>query len=155
MASKPRSMEYASRVLFTGMLTFLFSFAIEASGNDIPYRHYSIQDGLPHENVSAIEQTPDGRIWVGTSAGLSFNTGRQFKAVRFLGAIGTVNVREIEPTENNEVWVATNHQGIWKARFEHAKKTIRTTFERTCSKTHRKKRFIICVYPGRALGCIS
>lgn len=122
MESILRSMEYISRILLIGIVVVLFSFVLEASANDIPYRHYSIQDGLPHENISTIEQTPDGRMWVGTSAGLAFNTGRQFKAVRFLGAIGTVNVREIEPTSYNEVWVATNHQGIWKARFEHAKR---------------------------------
>ena len=119
--SVTRFMEDVSRIVRAGILALLLPFLLEANANDIPYRHYSIQDGLPHENVSSIEQTPDGRIWVGTSAGLAFNTGRQFKAVKFLGAIGTVNVQAIEPTENNEVWVATNHQGIWKARFEHAK----------------------------------
>ena len=99
----------------------LLVFVCDIYANDIPYRHYSIQDGLPHENISSLEQTPDGRLWVGTSAGLAFHTGLQFKAVRFLGVRGTVNITEIEPTSNNEVWVSTNHQGIWKARFEHAK----------------------------------
>ena len=122
MVSRPRYISPAlssiTRVAFTA---FILLFVVDVYANDIPYRHYSIQDGLPHENVSAIEQTPDGRLWVGTSAGLAFHTGLKFNAVRFLGATGTVNVTEIEPTANNEVWVSTNHQGIWKARFEHAK----------------------------------
>lgn len=122
MESILRSMKTVSHTLLLGILIALFASAPDAHANDIPYRQYSIQDGLPHENISTIEQTPDGRIWVGTSAGLAFNTGRQFNGVRFLGAIGTVNIKEIEPTSSNEVWVATNHQGIWKVRFEHAKR---------------------------------
>ena len=110
---------------FFGLFALCFLLLSSASANDIPYRQYSLQDGLPHENISSIEQTPDGRIWVGTSAGLAFHTGLQFTSVRFLGSLGTVNVLEIEPTDNNEVWVATHHQGIWKVRFEHAKQPFK------------------------------
>ena len=121
MESIPRSMIKVSYLLIYGILTALAASTPDVHANDIPYRHYSIQDGLPHENISTIEQTPDGRIWVGSSAGLAFNTGRQFHEVRFLEALGTVNIQEIEPTTNNEVWVSTQHQGIWKVRFDHAK----------------------------------
>ena len=122
MVSRPRYTHYMLKIVMSKMLIlWILFFAVNANANDIPYRHYSIQDGLPHENVSAIEQTPDGRLWVGTSAGLAYHTGIKFTPVRFLEAAGTVNITEIEPTKDNEVWVSTSHQGIWKARYEHAK----------------------------------
>ena len=99
------------------MLMFL---VVEAQANSIPYRLYTISDGLPHENIQTLEQTPDGRLWVGTSAGLSFYTGSGFIPVRFLNAPSTVNILEIEPLENDDVWVATHELGIWQVRYQHA-----------------------------------
>ncbi len=93
---------------------------MEAQGNSIPYRLYTISDGLSHENIQNLEQTPDGRLWVGTSAGLSFYTGAGFVPVRFIDANSTVNVLEIEPLENDDVWVATRQLGIWQVRYHHA-----------------------------------
>ncbi len=88
--------------------------------NSIPYNLYTISDGLPHENISTIAQTPDGRLWIGTSAGLSYYTGKNFVEVRFLEALGTVNITEVAPIRDDEVWVSTNHQGLWRVRHQHA-----------------------------------
>lgn len=93
---------------------------IEAQANNIPYTLYRISDGLPHENIQTIEQTPDGRLWVGTSAGLSFYTGSGFTPVRFLDASSTADILEIEPLGNDDIWVATNELGVWQVRYQHA-----------------------------------
>ncbi len=111
---------YSYITLGLGVLCFAMLFTTTAEANSIPYRLYTISDGLPHENIQTIEQTPDGRLWVGTSAGLSFYTGTGFIPVRFLNARSTVNIREIVPLENDDVWVATNQVGIWQVRYQHA-----------------------------------
>lgn len=97
------------------MLFFGTSYA-----NSIPYHLYRISDGLPHENISTIAQSPDGRLWVGTSAGLSYYTGKSFVNVHFLEARGTVNITEVAAIKNDEVWISTNHQGLWRVRHQHA-----------------------------------
>lgn len=103
-------------------MALLLVFAMPANllANSIPYRLYTISDGLPHENIQTIEQTPDGRLWVGTSAGLSFYTGSGFEPVRFLDASSTVNVLEVVPLRNDDVWVATHQLGIWQVRYQNA-----------------------------------
>ena len=102
------------------MFWFMLLSVMEANANNMPYRLYTIADGLPHENIQTLEQTPDGRLWVGTSAGLSFYTGSGFMPVRFLTAPSTVNVLEIEPLDNDDVWVATHQLGVWQVRYQHA-----------------------------------
>lgn len=102
-------------VLFTA-----YVMPLQVLASSIPYRLYTISDGLQHENIQTIEQTPDGRLWVGTSAGLSFYTGTGFVPVRFLDASSTVNILEIVPLGNDDVWVATHQLGIWQVRYQNA-----------------------------------
>ena len=111
---------YSACTIVMGILLSMLLFLQAAQANSIPYRLYTISDGLPHENIQTLEQTPDGRLWVGTSAGLSFYTGAGFVPVRFLNVSSTVNIREIEPLENDDVWVATHQLGIWQVRYQHA-----------------------------------
>ena len=108
----------STRLLIITVLGLLFT--VRAGANNIPYRHYSIAEGLPHENIKSIAQTADGRLWVGTSAGLSFYDGQGFQTVHFADAIGTVNVLEVQSVGREEVWVSTNHQGIWKVNNRRA-----------------------------------
>lgn len=99
---------------------FLLLGITEVKANSIPYRLFTISDGLPHENIQTIAQTPDGRLWVGTSAGLSYYTGAGFVPVRFSNTRSTVNVHEVQPLENDEVWVATHQLGVWQIRYNQA-----------------------------------
>lgn len=122
-ASNPRKLLLYMMCSLVSLLSF--PFVQQAQANSIPYRLYTIADGLPHENIQAIEQTPDGRLWVGTSAGLSYYTGSNFIPVRFLEARSTVNILEIEPLQNDDVWVATEQLGVWQVRYQHAVQPIK------------------------------
>jgi signal transduction histidine kinase/ligand-binding sensor domain-containing protein len=50
--------------------------------NNLPFQYtrqvWHIQDGLPEETVQAIQQTPDGYLWIGTTGGLSRFDGSRF-----------------------------------------------------------------------------
>ncbi len=84
-----------------------------SAGSRVPFRHYSIPEGLPHENVRALAQTVDGRLWIGTSAGLSVFNGVQFVDIDFAGLARPASVYELEPMPDGGVWVATVSQGVW------------------------------------------
>jgi len=48
--------------------------------NDLPFQYtrqvWHIQDGLPEETVQAVQQTPDGYLWIGTTADFRASTDR-------------------------------------------------------------------------------
>lgn len=120
MVTNTRNCPHVRFMLSWMSILFCMLCAGTSYANSIPYHLYTISDGLPHENISTIAQTPDGRLWIGTSAGLSYFTGKSFVNVRFLEARGTVNITEVAPIKNDEVWVSTNHQGLWRVRHQHA-----------------------------------
>ncbi|HJZ66723.1 MAG TPA: two-component regulator propeller domain-containing protein [Blastocatellia bacterium] len=59
-------------VLVTQLLiTTLFLCARTLFAQQLPVRHYNVEDGLGHSIVGAIYQDSKGYIWFGTADGLS------------------------------------------------------------------------------------
>jgi signal transduction histidine kinase/ligand-binding sensor domain-containing protein len=52
-----------------------------AGGEDFQIRSWHVEDGLPDGNVTALAQTPDGCLWVGTQAGLVRFDGAEFTRI--------------------------------------------------------------------------
>ena len=48
---------------------------------DVGVRHFGSEHGLPDEGIYVIDQTPDGRLWVGTRSGLAYFDGSGFRTV--------------------------------------------------------------------------
>jgi ligand-binding sensor domain-containing protein len=69
--------------LFSTMrLVLLWCFlvtVIHTRGQDVPYRIYTIQDGLAQMTVSALLLDQRGFIWIGTRNGLNRYDGEKFK----------------------------------------------------------------------------
>jgi ligand-binding sensor domain-containing protein/signal transduction histidine kinase len=76
----------AGRRIGWGCLALLLTAASVAprarAANDLPFQYtrqvWHIQDGLPEETVQAMQQTPDGYLWIGTTGGLSRFDGSRF-----------------------------------------------------------------------------
>ncbi len=47
-------------------------------GKDGGFRHFGLTDGLPANDVKVIREGPDGRVWLGTDAGLAVWDGGKF-----------------------------------------------------------------------------
>ncbi|HKL88904.1 MAG TPA: two-component regulator propeller domain-containing protein, partial [Salinibacter sp.] len=77
-----------------------------ASAQDtLPFRHFSTHDGLPHESITALAQTPDGLLWVGTKTGLAIYDGRRFAPVHFPDSLRSAGVIDVQPMPDGSAWV--------------------------------------------------
>jgi ligand-binding sensor domain-containing protein/signal transduction histidine kinase len=81
---------------------------------DYSHRVWRTEDGLPHNGVRAIAQTPDGYLWLGTTEGLA-----RFDGVRFLifdrsntPALTDNSILSIEVAPDGSLWVGTEGGGL-------------------------------------------
>ncbi|MGL5892511.1 MAG: ligand-binding sensor domain-containing protein, partial [Bacteroidia bacterium] len=61
------------------MLILLFLFGGQLSAQQYNFQHYSVENGLPHSQISTIFQDSSGYIWVGTEGGASRFDGKTFE----------------------------------------------------------------------------
>jgi len=73
------------------------------------WKKFTHIDGLVGNHVTALHQTPDGFLWIGTSQGVSRYNGEEF--VNFTTNIGLVGnyVYDIISDASGSVWFATNN----------------------------------------------
>ena len=82
------------------------------------YDRWTIEDGLPHNAVRAVAQTPDGYLWLGTNGGLVRFDGARFK--KFSGVddgaplLGQVLVLHVG--RGGALWVGTASGGLTVVR---------------------------------------
>lgn len=68
-----------------------------ARADEVPYRHFTTLDGLPHESVTALAQTPSGLLWVGTRDGLAVYDGREFRTIPLPDSIAAGPITGLQP----------------------------------------------------------
>ncbi|MEF8940604.1 MAG: ATP-binding protein [Salinivenus sp.] len=83
--------------------------------DELPYRRYTVADGLPNEDVYALAQADDGRLYVGTPGGLSVYNGQQFRPVEIPDSIGAAQVDHIV-ADGRSVWAGTSNGRVLKVR---------------------------------------
>ncbi|MGH7952075.1 MAG: ligand-binding sensor domain-containing protein, partial [Limisphaerales bacterium] len=73
-------------------------------------------DGLPSDSVTAIIQTSDDFLWVGTSAGLVHFDGVKFTEVKLAASSTnkTVAVTALCEDSNDHLWVGTQQNGLFE-----------------------------------------
>ncbi len=79
---------------------------------------WTTRDGLPHNLIHAIAQTPDGYLWFGTWEGLVRFNGREFKVYdrARVPELRDNGVRAIEVGRDGVLWVGTSRGGL--ARYD-------------------------------------
>lgn len=71
---------------------------------------YSNAEGLLSGEANDIEQTKDGKLWIGTYAGLFKYDGSKFKLFRDVPSVRNVNCLYVD--EEGRLWIGTNDDGI-------------------------------------------
>ena len=83
------------------------------------WRHdqWSEVDGLPQSSVTSILPTDDGRLWVGTFAGLAVFDGQQATPVEPPpGGRRPLRVTALAHGADGRLWVGTEREGLWSLR---------------------------------------
>lgn len=101
-------------LLLFGTIRAARSSAFLAGEENYVYRQWQTADGLPQNSVTAIAQTPDHYIWVGTFNGLARFDGISFKTynVRTVPALRSDSVVALLVTSKGDLWISTEAGGI-------------------------------------------
>lgn len=84
------------------------------------FRVYGTEQGLPSRQVQALAQDPQGRLWVGTAAGLVRFDGHQFVAyparLEDPHALASTSVEAMTISVDGRLWVGTQggHLAVWR-----------------------------------------
>jgi ligand-binding sensor domain-containing protein/signal transduction histidine kinase len=73
-------------------------------------------DGLPSDSVTAVVQTLDGFLWVGTAAGLVWFDGVKFAGVKLESMVtnGVVRVTALCEDSDGHLWIGTQQDGLFE-----------------------------------------
>lgn len=83
---------------------------------------YSNEDGLLSGEANDIKQTKDGKIWIGTYAGLFKYDGTKFTLMQNVESVKNVNCMYVD--EEGRLWVGTNDDGVTIFINEHVMNVI-------------------------------
>jgi len=82
--------------------------------DEVPYRHFTTFDGLPHESITALAQTPSGLLWIGTSNGLAVYDGAEFRTISLPDSIQAGSVKDLHPRPDGSVWLGVGSEAAVK-----------------------------------------
>src|SRR5438105_15950908 len=103
--STPRPMAIAARLLM--IATILVGGLIQAFGQQLPLKHYNVEDGLGHSIVGAIYQDRKGYMWFATADGLSRFDGYRFVTYTVEDGLESNVVTCVTEDTQGRLWVGT------------------------------------------------
>jgi signal transduction histidine kinase/streptogramin lyase len=108
------SERFASFVLLTLWLFVNPLPAIATVADEYFLTTWSPKDGLPHEVILGITQTPDGYLWVATAAGLARFDGARFKIAPFENGTqtGQEKIKAIQCDANGTLWIVLDSGSV-------------------------------------------
>ncbi len=77
---------------------------------------WQTSDGLPANTVTAIQQTPDGYLWIGTLNGLARFDGVRFQVFGEASALPNTRVLALLAARDGALWIGTDGGGLIRLR---------------------------------------
>jgi len=94
--------------------SFLLSLDSNKELDEYFIRTWTVQSGLPINSITALIQTEDGYIWVGTRAGLARFDGVRFKTfTRQDSPLSNDKITSLYEDANNVLWIGTDGGGLY------------------------------------------
>lgn len=106
-------MKVRASILSALSVAFMLASPLLIAG-EYSHRIWRAEDGLPRNRIQAIEQTPDGYLWIATSGGLA-----RFDGVRFVvfdssntPALRDESILSLLPARDGSLWAGTEGGGL-------------------------------------------
>ncbi|MEM9821054.1 MAG: histidine kinase [Bacteroidota bacterium] len=88
----------------TTLLCILFLFCSKLKAQDLVYRHYSVNDGLPSSQVYTSLQDQNGYIWFSTERGVTRFNGHEFENFEFENTSGRNAIIRLHEDDQGKIW---------------------------------------------------
>lgn len=88
-----------------------WTWSLSAQLLHLPYRHYTVHDGLAQQQVMSILQDSRGYIWAGTKAGVSKFNGKDFENFRPADGAPGNYIGDLAEDRHGNVW-ASSESGV-------------------------------------------
>jgi len=111
-----RASRFFALFLFSFILVSSFLLSLDSNKELDEYfiRTWTVQSGLPINSITALIQTEDGYIWVGTRAGLARFDGVRFKTfTRQDSPLSNDKITSLYEDANNVLWIGTDGGGLY------------------------------------------
>ena len=100
-----------------------------AFGQEYHVQNWHVEDGLPDGEVTAIQQTPDGYLWIGTPKGLARFDGTRFKVFKASpeSALNDSEITCLLTSRDGTLWISTQNGNVVRRRdgkFEDAQSPV-------------------------------
>ena len=119
-----RASRFFALFLFSFILVSSFLLSLDSNKELDEYfiRTWTVQSGLPINSITALIQTQDGYIWVGTRAGLSRFDGVRFQTfTKQNSPLSYDSITSLYEDSNKVLWIGTDggglyscEKGLWK-----------------------------------------
>ena len=76
------------------------------------WRHYTVEDGLGANEVYALAEVPDGRLFCGTETGLSLFDGAHWRSYSAADGLDPGSVRTLLSARDSSLWLGGTEHGI-------------------------------------------
>ena len=115
-----------TRKIYIFIVSFLVGYAlfipgasgVEANPSELAntMRMWHVADGLPSDSVTAIVQTRDGFLWIGTTAGLVHFDGMKFTLVKStdFSTHNSCAITALCEDSNGYLWIGTQANGLFR-----------------------------------------
>lgn len=73
--------------------------------NNLTFRNFTTQDGLPGNFILAIEEDRSGGLWIGTNNGLSLFNGKTFQNFSRINGLESKFIFSLESSQDHSLWI--------------------------------------------------
>ena len=103
--------------IMASVLALVFAGVGMAAEPALPFSPYvakswGTRDGLPQNTVTAIAQTPDGYLWLGTRGGLARFDGVQFRNFGLADGLQSLTIWRLAEDGQGGLWIGTVGGGL-------------------------------------------